>query len=360
MLAKNCLLYKKQHKEASIAAFENLLNDVDFTDVTLVCSENKQVSVHKVILSTCSPFFKNILLKNPHKYILIYLNGISHRDLTSIIEFMYLGQTKVSKEGLETFLLAAQELQVEGLAFEGVDIEETSMKQVFSQCEEIGRLHERNIEERVQEDQKLWERERVEGVVRSVNQDLKPPGNVFKRKKEEDQVVDIQKEQINLVEISDKSVSSQEGISQLELVESVDVKAESSETNYNYLVPEETIDESINEKKHSTVGSTCLECGKRLKSRNINRHIQEKHQGRKEEPCALCGKIYTRQEAKDQHLCRSDPILYPFKCFECNLRLLSQKKLDRHNKNRSKLCYHSNFSLLRRFKYHKLDNCKKT
>ena len=97
-------------------------------------------------------------------------------------------------------------------------------------------------------------------------------------------MVDNQKEQINFVEISDKSVSSQEGISQLELVESVDVKAESSETNYNYLVPKETMDESINEKKHSPVGSTCLECGKRLKSRNINRHIQEKHQGRKEEP----------------------------------------------------------------------------
>ena len=152
MDAKNCLLSKNQHKEASIAAFENLLNDVDFTDVTLPCSENKQVSVHKVILSICSPFFKKIVLRNPQKYILIYLKGISHRDLTSIIEFMYLGQTKVSKEGLETFLLAAQELQVEGLAFEGVDIEETGMKQVISQGEEIGRLHERNIEERGQED----------------------------------------------------------------------------------------------------------------------------------------------------------------------------------------------------------------
>ena len=44
-----------------------------FTDVTLVCEGDKQVSAHKVILSAASPFFKQILIKNPHQHPLIYL-----------------------------------------------------------------------------------------------------------------------------------------------------------------------------------------------------------------------------------------------------------------------------------------------
>ena len=143
-----------------------------------------------------------------------------------------------------------------------------------------------------------------------------------------------------------------------------DLRPDTSETYYKCLVSEETLEERTNVKSHYSVGSTCLECGERVKSRNINRHIREKHHRKKEEPCLLCGHSYTRKEDKDLHLCRSDPILYPFKCFECNLRLISQKKLERHNKNCSKLCYRfkcpvcsSNFSSLRRIKIHKLENC---
>ena len=166
MDVENCLLSKNQHKEASSEAFKNLLHDIDFTDVTLACSENSKVFAHKVILSTCSPFFKKIFLKNSHKEILIYLKGISHKDLTSIIEFMYLGQTKVSKEGLETFLLAAQELQIEGLAFEGMEKEETGKEQFISTGEELGKLKERIKEEKGQ---------KVQGViVKSLDQDLRP------------------------------------------------------------------------------------------------------------------------------------------------------------------------------------------
>ena len=58
-------------------AFKNLLGEEDFSDVTLACSDNKQVKAHKVILGACSPFFKEILLRNPHQHPLIYLKGIS-------------------------------------------------------------------------------------------------------------------------------------------------------------------------------------------------------------------------------------------------------------------------------------------
>eukprot|EP00091_Calanus_sinicus_P014719 TRINITY_DN32368_c0_g1_i1.p2 TRINITY_DN32368_c0_g1~~TRINITY_DN32368_c0_g1_i1.p2 ORF type:complete len:147 (-),score=42.09 TRINITY_DN32368_c0_g1_i1:1099-1539(-) len=96
-------------------SFSHLRDGKEFSDVTLACNNNKQVKAHKVILGACSPFFKEILLKNPHQHPLIYLKGIGIDDLEAIIKFIYQGQTSISETNLDSFLASAQELQVEGL-----------------------------------------------------------------------------------------------------------------------------------------------------------------------------------------------------------------------------------------------------
>ena len=69
-------------------AFSELREEKDFFDVTLVCEDN-QLDAHKVILSACSPFFRNILKKNPHKHPLLYLKDVRREDMQSILTFMY-------------------------------------------------------------------------------------------------------------------------------------------------------------------------------------------------------------------------------------------------------------------------------
>lgn len=69
-------------------AFSELREEKDFFDVTLVCEDN-QLDAHKVILSACSPFFRNILKKNPHKHPLLYLKDVRWEDMQSILTFMY-------------------------------------------------------------------------------------------------------------------------------------------------------------------------------------------------------------------------------------------------------------------------------
>ena len=96
--------------------FERLYSDDKFTDVTLACDGDKQIKAHKSILSSCSPFFKLILTKHPHPQPLIYLRGISHKTLTSIVKFIYLGQAEVSQEVLKDFLNVAQEFEIEGFS----------------------------------------------------------------------------------------------------------------------------------------------------------------------------------------------------------------------------------------------------
>lgn len=86
----------------------------DFVDVTLVC-ENEQINAHKVIISACSPFFRNILTRNPHKNPLVYLKGVHMTDMKSVLDFMYHGEVSVSQENLNKFLSVAEELEVKGL-----------------------------------------------------------------------------------------------------------------------------------------------------------------------------------------------------------------------------------------------------
>jgi hypothetical protein len=39
------------------------------------------LQAHRVILSACSPFFKAVLRRNPHQHPLLYLKGVSFRDM---------------------------------------------------------------------------------------------------------------------------------------------------------------------------------------------------------------------------------------------------------------------------------------
>merc|ERR1712013_714356 len=95
-------------------ALEDLRNDKDFFDVTLAC-EDEQIQAHKVILSACSPFFRNVLRRNPHQNPLLYLKGVRFPDLQAVLNFMYHGEVNVAQVELNSFLAVAEDLRVKGL-----------------------------------------------------------------------------------------------------------------------------------------------------------------------------------------------------------------------------------------------------
>jgi len=108
-------LTKNDFENCAINAFRSLFSNQEFSDVTLSCTGNKHIKTHKVVLSACSPFFRDILLQNSNPSPLIYLKGIDFQDLEAVVEFMYLGHTSVASSKLESFLASSKELQVEGL-----------------------------------------------------------------------------------------------------------------------------------------------------------------------------------------------------------------------------------------------------
>jgi len=110
---KFCLRWNDFESNISVA-FRELREEKDFFDVTLAC-EDSQVSAHKVILSACSPFFRNVLRRNPHQHPLLYLKGVKYQEMLSVLNFMYMGEVNVAQEELNSFLAVAEELRVKGL-----------------------------------------------------------------------------------------------------------------------------------------------------------------------------------------------------------------------------------------------------
>ena len=73
-------------------------------------------NAHKVILAASSPIFEEILQKNKHPHPMIYMRGIQSKHFASILDFLYLGETKVFQVDLDSFLDIAEEIQLKGLA----------------------------------------------------------------------------------------------------------------------------------------------------------------------------------------------------------------------------------------------------
>jgi len=111
---KFCLRWNDFESNVS-TAFRDLREEKDFFDVTLACDDSSQVAAHKVILAACSPFFRDVLRRNPHSHPLLYLKGVKYKELLSVLNFMYQGEVNVAQEELNQFLAVAEDLRVKGL-----------------------------------------------------------------------------------------------------------------------------------------------------------------------------------------------------------------------------------------------------
>ncbi|XP_043192505.1 broad-complex core protein isoforms 1/2/3/4/5-like [Amphibalanus amphitrite] len=98
-----------------ISSFEYLRSEEDFVDVTLAC-EGKSLKAHKVILSACSTYFRDLLKTTPCSHPIIVLKDVSYDDLLSLMCFVYQGVVYIGQERLTQFLRTAEFLQIKGLS----------------------------------------------------------------------------------------------------------------------------------------------------------------------------------------------------------------------------------------------------
>ena len=97
-------------------SFQRLRHKEDFCDVTLVGDDYKQVTAHKVILSSCSEYFDHVLRNSKkHAHPLLCLQGVRFQDIQNILDFIYNGELKIHQEDIDRFLVIAQRLKLDGL-----------------------------------------------------------------------------------------------------------------------------------------------------------------------------------------------------------------------------------------------------
>merc|ERR1712126_469483 len=93
-----------------------MMKSNELTDVTLVCDDKKQFKAHKNVLSACSSVFKSIINDLPQNNSVIYLRGIQHQEVETILEFMYLGVATFYQERTNEFLNVAKNLEIKEIS----------------------------------------------------------------------------------------------------------------------------------------------------------------------------------------------------------------------------------------------------
>ena len=103
-------------ESVSINIMKELWKDEDFTDVTLATSDGrKQLKAHKIVLSSRSSLFSNILREVKHQNPLIFLHDIHLGILEQILEFIYTGRCEIHQENLKMFLSCGKALGIQSL-----------------------------------------------------------------------------------------------------------------------------------------------------------------------------------------------------------------------------------------------------
>ena len=273
------------------SSFQRLLKDTDFTDVTLASGDGQLVRAHKVVLSSCSPVLKSMLLvKNRHASHLLYLRGVKLTHLETLMTFCYLGQAEVLHSDLEEFLEVARDLGIRGLSQE--DIQQHNQEQDQNSS-------------------------KIKSSVEITNQNAK--------------TIEIGMPNIKTESMKREALENYVDCSKafgFELSESFRTESKSDE-----------LSELNNEEKYSAHGDECTLCNKSFSTKYaLSRHIKEKHTDllrtdpkinelskttQKEnysthgDGCTLCDKFFSTKYALGRHVKEKHTNGFTFSCSNC-------------------------------------------
>ena len=249
---KLCLKWN-DFQENTLSGFKELRSDKEFTDVTLACEDGEQTGAHKVVLTTSSPLFRNLLKSNRHQHPLIFMRGIKFNVLVAIIDFLYCGEANVDQEHLDAFLALAEELKLKGLTGEG-DKEPDAKG---------------NIPPKTDFQEQAWSQitplQRREHPVTAENQVS------FKSQFETERTVSLQTTETDQLDEQIKSMMD----------------------------PTENFITRPNGQRFRAF--TCKVCGKEARDVDVRRHVEANHLTNVSHSCDICGKISRSRHGLRQH-----------------------------------------------------------
>jgi len=142
------LLQQSEFLTNYVGSFQELRTAEELLDVTIAC-EDQTMEAHKVVLSACSPFFRGVFKKSKEKHPFVYLKGVLHRDLVSLMDYIYTGETQVQADDVDRFIEVAREMKVKGLAEEDEEVENSDRSDEASPDEVLDTTDNLTIETEV-------------------------------------------------------------------------------------------------------------------------------------------------------------------------------------------------------------------
>ncbi|XP_023334306.1 protein bric-a-brac 2 isoform X2 [Eurytemora carolleeae] len=138
MMDENYNLRWNDYEKGLLGGFSSIRENRELFDISLMC-EDTVLQAHKLVLSACSPVFRQILnsltqnspivylrgvfLKNiesllnfMYSYCLVYLRGVSLKNMESLLNFMYQGEVNINQSRITEFLATAEDLKIKGLS----------------------------------------------------------------------------------------------------------------------------------------------------------------------------------------------------------------------------------------------------
>ena len=103
----------EKHQSRLIKTFGKLYKSNILTDVTLVTEDHITIQAHKIVLCAGSEFFNDFLVGSScGSNTLMYLRGVSESILRPLLEFLYLGETRVPQKSFDDFMNIANDLKI--------------------------------------------------------------------------------------------------------------------------------------------------------------------------------------------------------------------------------------------------------
>ena len=252
---KLCLQWN-DFQENILSSFKDLRLEKEFTDVTLACEDGQQIEAHKIVLTSSSPLFKNLLKANKHQHPLVYMRGVKSEDLHAILDFLYCGEANVYQHHLDSFLAMADELKLKGLTGGGQE-KELSESTFVPATDFKGEPSYQN----------------EQSLPRKKKQPEPEPRTTFERKSE------------RTVSLVNSTVSADSD----QLDEQIKSMIDSSE---NFVT---------RKNGRQMKASLCKVCGKELVLSDMMRHIEANHLTGVTHSCDICGKISRSRNGLRHH-----------------------------------------------------------
>ena len=306
-------LFWKNYSDHVIEFLHKIRQSNNFTDVTLVCDDKRQLKAHKVVLSACSPVLQRIVNDGS----VLFVTGVEYEVMESILDFMYTGVLNCSHEKKNEFLNVAKNLQIKDMSNNVKLTEEPNMNSNDS--------HQESIE------------------ISNSTTDRKSTttSNQILEIKEETEYLDNENtDDVNLLDAEDfdfdtvvkennsKSDSDDSTVDPFTRnIHNVGVKYTCNQCDYQTTL-QKTIRFHI-QSEHEGMMYVCNQCDYQANYKGtLNRHIKYKHEGVKY-ACDQCQYQSPQQSHLTDHI-RSKHEGVRYACDHCQYQSTRQRELRRH------------------------------